>query len=29
MEIKENIERTGEEGDKGVIRRAEASDLQG
>lgn len=29
MEMKENIERTGEEGDEGVIRRAEASDFRG
>lgn len=29
MEMKENIEKTGEDGDKGVIRRAEASDFRG
>lgn len=29
MEMKENTERTGEEGDKGVIRREKASDFRG
>lgn len=29
MEMKENIERTGEEGDEGVIRKAKASDFRG